>query len=103
MLTQELAVEIKVLKRQGRSIRQIMRETGLSRNTVRKYLRGAAKAKYGPREARPCKLDPFKPYLLERIEQARPHWIPATVLMREIVKRPATPAVSASSRHTCGH
>ncbi len=84
MLTQEQAVEIKVLKRQGRSIRQIMRETGLSRNTVRKYLRGAAKVKYGPREARPCKLDPFKPYLLERIDQARPDWIPATVLMREI-------------------
>ena len=82
MLTQEQAVEIKVLKRQGRSIRQIMRETGLSRNTVRKYLRGARQVRYGPREARPCKLDPFKPYLLERIEQARPDWIPATVLMR---------------------
>ncbi len=42
-----------------------MRETGLSRKTVRKYLRGVAKAKakYGPREARPCKLDPFKSYL----------------------------------------
>ena len=76
MLTQEQAVEIKVLERQGRSIRQIMRETGLSRNTVRKYLRGA-KVQYGPRTARPCKLDPFKPYLLERIEQARPDWIPA--------------------------
>jgi transposase len=84
MLTQEQAVEIKVLERQGRSIAQIVRETGLSRNTVRKYLRGAVKVQYGPREVRPCKLDPFKAYLLERIEQARPDWIPATVLMREI-------------------
>src|SRR5690606_41556986 len=84
MLTQEQAVEIKVLERQGRSIRQIMRETGLARNTVRKYLRGAVKVQYGPREARPCKLDTFKPYLRDRIEQARPDWIPATVLMREI-------------------
>ena len=83
MLTQEQVVEIKVLERQGRSIPQIMRETGLSRNTVRKYLRGG-QAKYGPREARPCKLDPFKGYLLDRIEQARPDWIPAPVLMREI-------------------
>jgi transposase len=83
MLTQEQAVEIRILERQGRSIRQIMRETGLSRNTVRKYLRGG-KARYGPREPRPCKLDPFKGYLLERIKQARPDWIPATVLMREI-------------------
>ena len=77
-------MEIKVLERQGRSIAQIMRETGLSRNTVRKYLRGAAKVQYGPREARPCKLDHFKAYLLERIKQARPDWIPASVLMREI-------------------
>lgn len=84
MLTQEQAVEIKVLERQGRSIAQIMRETGLSRNTVRKYLRGAMKVQYGPRAPRPCKLDAFKAYLLERIEQARPDWIPASVLMREI-------------------
>ncbi|GFE85044.1 IS21 family transposase [Steroidobacter agaridevorans] len=83
MLTQEQAVEIRVLERQGRSIRQIMRDTGLSRNTVRKYLRGG-KVEYGPREPRACKLDPYKSYLLERIEQARPDWIPATVLMREI-------------------
>lgn len=83
MLTQEQAVEIKVLERQGRSIRQISKETGLSRNTVRKYLH-TARATYGPREVRPCKLDPFKAHVLERIEQARPQWIPATVLMREI-------------------
>jgi DNA replication protein DnaC/transposase len=84
MLTQEQAVEIRVLERQGRSIRQIMGEMGLSRNAVRKYLRGGGKGTYGPREPRACKLDPYKSYLLERIEQARPDWIPATVLMREI-------------------
>ena len=83
MLTQEQAVEIRILERQGRSIRQIMRETGLSRNTVRKYLRGG-QAQYGPRQPRPCKLDAHKGHLLERIEQARPQWIPATVLLREI-------------------
>jgi transposase len=83
MLTQEQAVEIRVLERQGRSVRQIMRETGLSRNTVRKYLRGG-QAQYGPRQPRPCKLDAHKGHLLERIEQARPQWIPATVLLREI-------------------
>jgi len=35
MLTQEQAVEIRVLKRQGLSIRATARETGLSRVTVR--------------------------------------------------------------------
>lgn len=32
----------------------------------------------------PAKLAPFKVYLQERIDVARPHWIPATVLLREI-------------------
>jgi transposase len=84
MLTQEQAVEIQVLRRQGHSIRRIAREMGLSRNTVRRYLREQRELKYGPRAARPCKLDAHKAYLQERIEQARPDWIPATVLLREI-------------------
>ena len=84
MLTQEQSVEIQVLKKQGRSIRQIARETGLSRNTVRRYLRERRAIGYGPREPRPCKLDPHKAFLQERVAQAKPAWIPATVLLREI-------------------
>lgn len=30
------------------------------------------------------KLDPYKDYLLSRVEAAKPYWIPATVLLREI-------------------
>ena len=57
----------------------------VSRNTVRKYLRDASKpASYGPRQARASKLDPYKAYLQQRIEAAKPHWIPATVLFREL-------------------
>ena len=41
MLSQEGAVEIKVMARQGKGVREIARELGLSRNTVRRYLRGA--------------------------------------------------------------
>lgn len=84
MLTQEQAVEIQVLNKQGRSIRQIARETGLSRNTVRRYLREGRSVRYGPREPRACKLDAYKGFLQERLAQARPEWIPATVLLREI-------------------
>lgn len=88
MVTQEQSVEIKVLARQGQSIKSIARELGLSRNTVRKYLRGeGTQPRYTPRAPRPCKLDPFKDYLQQRIEAARPHWIPATVLLREIQER----------------
>ena len=57
---------------------------GCSRNTVKRYLKEADASRYGPRQARVTKLDPFKAYVLERIEAARPHWIPAAVLHREI-------------------
>ncbi len=80
----ETIVEIRVLARQGKSIKAIQRELGVSRNTVRKYLRSDTEPAYGPRLPRPTKLDPYKDYLLGRIEAARPDWIPATVLIREI-------------------
>jgi transposase len=84
MLTEEQAVEIKVLARRGVAIRDIARQLGCSRNTVKRYLREADASRYGPRQARPTKLDAFKAYVLERIESARPHWIPAVVMYREI-------------------
>jgi transposase len=84
MLTQEQAVEIRVMARQGIGVRQIARELGCSRNTVKRYLRDAQAARYGPRQPRPRKLDPFQEYLRGRIEAAKPHWIPAVVLLREI-------------------
>jgi len=87
MLTQEQAVEIRVMARRGESVRSIARELGCSRNTVRRYLRDEQAGRYSPRAARPCKLDPFKAYLQERIAQARPRWIPATVLHREIAEQ----------------
>ena len=80
-------MEIRIFARQGESIRQISRRTELSRNTVRRYLRDEAARRYGPRALRACKLDPFVEYLQERVDQARPDWIPATVLLREIQER----------------
>ncbi len=77
-------MEIKVLARRGTAVREIARQTGLSRNTVRRYLRDAQAGRYKQRELRPTKLDPFKGCLLERVAAARPHWIPATVLLREL-------------------
>lgn len=75
------------MARRGESVRAIAKQLECSRNTVRRYLRDEGARRYGPREPRTCKLDEFKPYLRERVEQARPRWIPATVLLREIRER----------------
>ncbi len=80
-------MEIRVLARQGVGIREIARQLGCSRNTVRRYLQEDEVQRYGPRAPRPTKLDAFKPYVLSRIEAARPKWIPAVVLLREIRER----------------
>jgi transposase len=87
MLTQEEAVEIRVMARRGEGVRSIAKQLSCSRNTVRRYLRDSEACRYGPRLARPRKLDEYKGYLRERVEQAKPRWIPATVLLREIAER----------------
>ena len=51
---------------------------------MRRYLRDQKAGRYGPRAPRSTKLEGYKDYLLERVNQARPRWIPATVLLREI-------------------
>ncbi|VTU35721.1 Transposase [Variovorax sp. PBL-H6] len=75
------------MARRGESVRAIAKQLDCSRNTVRRYLRDETARRYGPREARACKLDEYKGYLRERVEQARPRWISATVLLREIRER----------------
>ena len=85
MLGQEGYVEIHVLHRQGKSIKAIGRELGISRNTVRKYLRAAQVPNGASRSAKPTKLDDYRAYLSSRVDAAKPDWIPATVLFNEIV------------------
>lgn len=85
MLTKEDVMEINILSRRGMSIRGIARELGISRNTVRKYLRGeavTAVARRGP--GRPRKLAPYEGWLRRRVAGAAPIRLPATVLHREI-------------------
>lgn len=84
MIGKEESMEIRILSKQGKSIREIKRITGHSRNTIRKFLRSAAEPGYKEREKRPGKLDPFKKFLEERMKAALPHRLPATVLTREI-------------------
>lgn len=88
MLTVEERMEITVLQKHGESIHGIARAMGVSRNTVRRYLRegeAASVRKAGPK--RPEKLDPYKDYISERMKAAAPDVIPAAVLLREIQAR----------------
>ncbi len=88
MLTVEVRMEIAVLKKHGASIHGIAKSLGVSRNTVRRYLRegeAAGVRKAGPK--RPEKLDPFKDYIAGRMKAAAPDVIPAAVLLREIRAR----------------
>jgi len=73
-------MDIRDLARQGHSVRAIARLTGLSRNTVRKVLRGQhdLSRKETPR---PSKLDPFKDYLRSRRAE---HPLSAVRLLEEI-------------------
>jgi transposase len=87
MLTGEEVMEIRVLHRQGMSIRGIVKTTGISRNVVRRYLRSPEAPRYKLRAPRPSKLDPFKDYVAERLRAAVPSRIPGTVLLIELRAR----------------
>ncbi|MEY4473319.1 MAG: transposase [Pseudomonadota bacterium] len=85
MISDEAYVEIKVLKKQGLSLRQIAAEVGCAVNTVRAHLAAPEMPRYVRKIKRPSKLSPFETYLRERQAAAHPDWIPASVLYREIV------------------
>jgi transposase len=60
----------------------------LSRNTVRRYLRGGEAAAVRKTPAKRAeKLDPFKAYIRDRVAAAAPDAIPAVVLFRELRAR----------------
>ncbi len=85
MITNEVYMEIEVLKKHGFSLRRIAAEVGCAVNTVRSHLAAGWKPKYERQKKRPSKLSPYEAYLRERQAAAHPNWIPATVLYREIV------------------
>jgi IS30 family transposase len=61
MKTQEECMEIRILSRQGKGIREISRMMGISRNTVRKYMRSAVNEPVNKAmgKKRGSKLDPY--------------------------------------------
>lgn len=85
VITNEVYMEIEVLRKHGFSLRRIAAEVGCAVNTVRSHLAAGQAPKYERQKKRPSKLSPYEAYLRERQTSAHPLWIPATVLLREIV------------------
>jgi transposase len=65
------------------SIKEIARRTGHSRNTIRAALRSAEPPSYGPRPARPSKLDPFKAQIHELLRTSEGR-VPSQVIRERI-------------------
>jgi transposase len=87
LITDEVYVEIQLLKKHGWSLRQIAEEVGCAVNTVRRHLESPALPRYERQVQRETKLAPHEAYLRARQQAASPLWIPATVLYREIKAR----------------
>lgn len=75
---------IRELARQGLSITEIARRVGCDRKTVRKHLAYPEQPRYQARPPKPSKLDPFKPYLDQRLERGV---FNCEVLYRELCER----------------
>ncbi len=75
MLRSGIVNTIREMAVQGKPLRVIAKELGVSRNTVRKYVRRAAQSSSVPAEAqpsrsdRPSKLDPYKPQIERWVTQ----------------------------------
>jgi len=69
MLTKEEWLLIRSLHSQVLSISEIARETGYARKTVRRYLNRETAPEPQKRSTRPSKLDPYKPYILKKLNE----------------------------------
>ena len=87
MVVAEATLKIRVLHRHGKGLREIAREMGVSRNTVRRYLRDEDAVRYKARPPRATKLDAFKGYVTRRLAAAAPERIPASVFLVELRER----------------
>lgn len=82
MFDQEQVMELKVLQKQGQSLKGIARASGAARNTVRKYVRDKGSTERKPHASR---LDAHRQWLAERLSQAPT--ISSSVLRRELAAR----------------
>jgi transposase len=70
MLALEERFMIREMYRKGVSISEIARRTGRDRKTIRQVVKASELAPTKrPRQAKPCKIDPYAPYLEQRMAE----------------------------------
>jgi len=84
MLNMEEWLLIRELFHRGFSISEISRQTGFDRKTIRKYLQQKTVPEPKKRPPRPSKLDPYKTYLQEKLNEGP---FTASRLFREIQEK----------------
>jgi len=84
MLSEDQWTEVRLMGRMGKPIKQIARELGLSKNTIRKILRGGKQQQYQRRNKNPGILADFMPFLVERAPDV---YYNATILYRELKEK----------------
>jgi transposase len=81
MLKVEEFFVLRDLYNQGMKISDIAKQTGVDRKTVRKYVKSSVLPESKSRSLRPCKLDDFKDYIVEKLKV---YPVSAVRLFREI-------------------
>lgn len=84
MLSQDQWSEIRLMAKTGKAIKQISRELGISKNTVRKILRSKERQEYCRQRKKPGVLDEYLPFLQGRAPEVN---FNATTLFREIQQK----------------
>jgi len=85
MISKEEFMKIKILSKQGYSQREIAKQLGISRNTVKRYLKSDfEKPHYATRKSGNSKLEAFKPFIHSRVANASPIHLSGVVLFREL-------------------
>ncbi len=85
MIDKEEFTVIHTLHKRGYSIRAISKIVGLNRRTISKRLQEKELKPYKKIEYK-SKLDPYKKYIVKRVQQAVPDKIPSSVIYEEIKK-----------------
>lgn len=88
-------MDIRSLYKEGHSIKEITRQTGRSRNTIRRVLRHTAPAPFNKPERASC-LDEFKAYVQERFETSG---LSAVRLLAEIQPMGYTGSIATLRRY----